>query len=57
MEAYWKEWNNAERKEVWKWDELKEWDEAVDYHRVNPDPEYGSEVHCGYLFGNREDEE
>ena len=26
MEAYWKEWNNFETKEVWRWDSLTEWD-------------------------------
>ena len=26
MEAYWKECSNLEKKEVWDWDSLLEWD-------------------------------
>ena len=51
MDAYWKEWNNLERKGVWRWDELTNWDDAVRYHKANPHEEYGTEVHFGYLFG------
>ena len=51
MEAYSKEWNNLERKGVWRWDALTEWSKAVKYHKNHPHPNYGTEVHFGYLFG------
>ena len=45
-EAYWKEWNNLENKQVWKWDTLAEWDDVARHHRKQ-----GTECHFGYLFG------
>ena len=51
MEAYWKEWNNLERKGVWRWEEVTEWKSAVKKHQSNPHPEHGTEIHFGYLFG------
>ena len=44
--AYWKEWNNLESKEVWKWDTLCEWDDVSSEARAK-----GEEIHFGYLFG------
>ena len=44
--AYWKEWENLESKEVWNWDTLCEWDDVSSKARSK-----GEEIHFGYLFG------
>ena len=46
MEAYWKEWANLERKQVWRWESLREWDDVAEEARLN-----NSEVHFRYMFG------
>ena len=46
MQAYWKEWDNLERKGVWNWDILAEWDDVAEQARRDQ-----SEIHFGYLFG------
>ena len=53
MSAYWKEWTNLEKKQVWRWDTVIEWDQAKAYHAkpANHHPQYKGEVHFGFLFG------
>ena len=46
MKAYWKEWKNLEKKGVWRWETLTEWDDVSNQARSE-----GSEIHFGYLFG------
>ena len=46
MKAYWKEWTNLERKGVWRWSTLVEWDTVSRQARLNK-----SEIHVGFLFG------
>ena len=46
MEAYWKEWDNLEKKSVWRWETLREWDEVATEARND-----NKEVHFGYMFG------
>ena len=46
MKAYWKEWNNLEKKETWRMCTLSEWSEVRDEAKKN-----GKECHLGYLFG------
>lgn len=46
MEAYWKECNNLESKEVFQYESLAEWDDASRQARIK-----GEEIHFGYLFG------
>merc|ERR1711965_220814 len=46
MEAYWKEWKNLERKGVWRWETLCEWDDVAEEAR-----RMGKEINFGYLFG------
>ena len=37
MEAYWAEWNKLEQKGVWRWEELIEWDDAVNgINKIHP---------------------
>jgi len=39
MEACWKEWNNVEKKDVWRWDTLAEWDDvAGEARKLGGDP-------------------
>ena len=45
-EAYWKEWNNLEAKEVFRYETLSEWSEITSRARGN-----GEEIHFGFLFG------
>ena len=53
MSAYWKEWTNLEKKQVWRWDTVIEWDKAKAFHAkpANHHPLYKGEVHFGFLFG------
>ena len=46
MDAYWKEWDNLQEKNVWRWETLAEWDDVANAAREN-----NSEVHFGYMFG------
>ena len=48
MEAYWKEWENLEKKSVWRWETLREWDDVAAEAR-----EGNKEVHFGYMLGIR----
>ena len=46
MEGYWKEWNNLEAKEVFRYETLAEWADVSGEARAN-----GEEIHFGFLFG------
>ena len=46
MAAYWKEWMNLEKRKVWRWETLTEWDVVSAEARRN-----GEEIHLGFLFG------
>lgn len=49
MKAYWKEWNNLENKQVWRWETLAEREEVVKQAKSRPPGE--QEVHFGFLSG------
>ena len=46
MQAYWKEWKNLEKRRVWRWETLREWDDVSQEARNK-----GEEIHLGFLFG------
>jgi hypothetical protein len=46
MEAYWKEWENLEKRQTWSWDTLTEWDSVASQAKQDD-----KEIHFGYLFG------
>ena len=46
MKAYWKEWKNLEKRRVWNWETLNEWDDVSKEARDN-----GEEIHLGFRFG------
>ena len=46
MGAYWKEWENLEKRKIWEWESLREWDDVSAEARDN-----NQEIHLGFLFG------
>ena len=49
MKAYWKEWQNLESKQVWRWETLVERSDVVAEAKKQPPGQ--QEVHFGFLFG------
>ena len=48
MAAYWLEWENLEKKNVWRWETLTEWDDVAAEAR-----QADKEIHFGYFFGTK----